>query len=322
MDFINKVNSFLEKDSWDLQKLIVIYWPTASGKTTLSIEMAKYLETEIISTDSRQIFIGLDIWTWKITSDEKNWIIHHMIDIIEPNQEYSVWQFKKVADIIINDIHTKWKIPILCWGTWLYIDSLVYDFNIPEIPAIDNLRNDLEKEALKYWNEYVYEKLQKIDPEYAKELHPNNIRYVIRALEVKMLTGKSKADFREEKVLKYDTLFLTPYDWNREELYKKIDARVSQMFDEWLVDEVNNLLNKYNSDVFWLQTIWYKEVSDLLLDLWIQYNWDKKFNLWEKVKYGIKLDIKETIELVQKNNRNYAKKQLTWFRKYEPEKNI
>ncbi|MDD2871172.1 MAG: tRNA (adenosine(37)-N6)-dimethylallyltransferase MiaA [Candidatus Gracilibacteria bacterium] len=322
MDFINKVNSFLEKDSGDLQKLIVIYGPTASGKTTLSIEMAKYLETEIISTDSRQIFIGLDIGTGKITSDEKNGIIHHMIDIIEPNQEYSVGQFKKVADIIINDIHTKGKIPILCGGTGLYIDSLVYDFNIPEIPAIDNLRNDLEKEALKYGNEYVYEKLQKIDPEYAKELHPNNIRYVIRALEVKMLTGKSKADFREEKVLKYDTLFLTPYDGNREELYKKIDARVSQMFDEGLVDEVNNLLNKYNSDVFGLQTIGYKEVSDLLLDLGIQYNGDKKFNLGEKVKYGIKLDIKETIELVQKNNRNYAKKQLTWFRKYEPEKNI
>jgi tRNA dimethylallyltransferase len=149
---------------------------------------------------------------------------------------------------------------------------------------------------LEFWNEYIYNKLVEIDPEYASELHPNNIRYIIRAIEVKMLTWKSKKDFREEKTLKYDVLFLTPYNWDRKYLYSKIDQRVAMMFEDWLIDEVKWLLDKwYKKDDFWLRTIWYKEVIDYL-------DW--------------KLNLDETIALVQKNNRNYAKRQLTWFRKY------
>ncbi len=327
MIFIEKVKCFLEKNKSskidiEKKKIIVIYWPTASWKTWLSLEIAKYINSEIISTDSRQIFIWLDIWTGKVTIWEMDWVKHHMIDIITPDKQYSVWEFKKDAEKIIKEIHNKWKIPILCWGTWLYIDSLIYDFNIPAIPADEELRDKLEQEAIKYWNEYVYNKLLEIDPEYANELHPNNIRYVVRALEVKMLTGKSKTEFREEKHLKYDTLFLTPYDWNREKLYENIDKRVKQMFDDWLIEEVKELLKIYDKDSFWLQTIWYKEVVNFILDLWLENISDKKLNIWEKEKQGIKLDLQETIELVQKNNRNYAKKQLTWFRKYEPEKNI
>lgn len=327
MIFIEKVKCFLENNNLDRidtekKKIIVIYWPTASWKTSLSIEMAKYINSEIISTDSRQIFKWLDIWTGKVTNREMEWIIHHMIDIITPDKQYSVWEFKKSAEKIIEDIHTKWRIPILCWGTWLYIDSLIYDFKIPEIPADEQLRTKLEQEALKNWNEYVYNKLVELDSEYAKELHPNNTRYVIRALEVKMLTWKSKSEFREEKILKYDTLFLTPYNWNREELYKNIDKRVKYMFDNWLLEEVKELLKTYERDSFWLKTIWYKEVVNYLLDLGIENTNLKKLNLWEKEKHWIKLNLSETIDLVQKNNRNYAKKQLTWFRKYEPEKNI
>lgn len=327
MNFIENVKSFLEKDNqicqeWQIKKIIVIYGPTASWKTWLSIDIAKLIDSEIISTDSRQIFSRLDIWTWKVTLQEMQWIIHHMIDIVTPDMQFSVWEFKELAEKTIQEIYFKWKIPILCWGTWLYIDSLIYDFNIPRIPADENIRNILEFEAEKYWNEYVYNKLVEIDPEYAKELHPNNIRYIIRAIEVKMLTWKSKSEFREEKTLKYDTLFLTPYNWNREELYEKIDFRVKQMFDEWLIDEVKELLNKYDKKAFWLQTIWYKEVVNYLLWLWIDNPLVKKLSLWEKEKQWIKLNLEETIELVQKNNRNYAKKQLTWFRKYEPEKNI
>lgn len=340
MDFIEKVKSFLEinklenykciKNWKNKKKIIVIYWPTASGKTWLSIEIAKQINSEIISTDSRQIFSWLDIWTGKITEIEKQWIIHHMIDIITPNKEYSVWEFKVLAEKKINEIYSKWKIPILCWWTWLYIDSLIYDFNIPKIPKNENIRKRLEEEALKYWNEYVYKKLQEIDPEYAKELHPNNIRYIIRALEVKLLTWISKMDFREEKTLKYETLFLTPYNGNREELYNKIDFRVQQMFDEWLINEVKELLKVYSKDDFWMKTIWYKEVSKYLLSFQnfisveeksekIEF---KKLSLWEKEKIWMDLNLEETIELVQKNNRNYAKKQLTWFRKYEIDKKI
>lgn len=316
MNFKTKIKKFLDKKT-DLKKIIVIYWPTASGKTWLSIEIAKYLNSEIISTDSRQIFRELNIWTWKIKEDEMEWIQHYMIDIINPDQEYSVAEFKELAEQNMDIIFKKWKIPILCWGTWLYIDSLIYDFNIPRISANNEIRTKLENEAKEFWNDYVYDKLVKLDNEYAKELHPNNIRYVIRALEVKILTWKSKKDFREEKKLKYDVLFLTPYDWNREELYNKINTRVWMMFDEWLVNEVKELLKKYNRDSFWMRTIWYKEVSDYLENIWKEYTWDKILSLWEKEKLWIKLNLEETIELVKKNNRNYAKKQLTWFKKYE-----
>lgn len=289
------LKKFLEKKS-DKNKIIVIYWPTACGKTDLSIKIAKFLNSEIISTDSRQIFKWLDIWTGKVTEEEKEGIIHHMIDIIEPNQEYSVWEFKKEAEKIIKNIFKKWKIPILCWGTWLYIDSLIYDFKIPKVPADPILREKLEDERIKFWNEFIWKKLQEIDPDYASELHPNNYRYVIRALEVKILTWKSKKEFREEKNLKYDTFFITPYDWNREKLYKKIDLRIKSMFENWLLEEVKDLLTKYKKTDFWMQTIWYKEIIDF-------FEW--------------KLSFDDCVALVQKHNRNYAKRQLTWFRKYE-----
>ena len=289
------LKKFLEKKS-EKNKIIVIYWPTACGKTDLSIKIAKFLNSEIISTDSRQIFKWLDIWTGKVTEEEKEGIIHHMIDIIEPNQEYSVWEFKKEADKIIKTILKKWEIPILCWWTWLYIDSLIYDFKIPKVPADLILREKLEDERIKFWNEFIWEKLQEIDPDYASELHPNNYRYVIRALEVKILTWKSKKEFREEKKLKYDTFFITPYDWNREKLYEKIDLRIKSMFENWLLEEVRNLLTKYKKTDFWMQTIWYKEIIDF-------FDW--------------KLNFDDCVALVQKHNRNYAKRQLTWFHKYE-----
>lgn len=312
---LERIKNFLQKKS-EKQKIIVIYWPTASWKTSMSIDVAKLLDSEIISTDSRQIFRELNIWTGKIMDDEKEGIKHHMLDIINPNQEYSVWEFKKEAEIKIEEIYAKWKIPILCWWTGLYIDSLIYDFNIPEVPADEKIRKKLEKEAEVYWNEYIWNKLNKLDPEYAKELHPNNTRYVIRALEVKILTWKSKLDFREEKKLKYDTLFLTPYNENREYLYSRIDKRVKIMFEQWLVNEVEKLLEKYDENDFWMKTIGYSEVVSYLKWYWKEYFWDKKLSLGEKEKFWIRLSLEETIELVKKNNRNYAKKQLTWFKKY------
>ena len=291
----SKFKEFLEKKT-EKQKIIVVYWPTACWKTDLAIKIAKSINSEIISTDSRQIFKYLDIWTGKVTENEKQWIIHHMIDIIEPDREYSVWEFKVEAEKILENIFKKWKIPILCGGTGLYIDSLIYDFKIPKVPADARIRQDLEFEGEKYWNEFIWKKLQELDPEYASELHPNNYRYVIRALEVKMLTGKSKTDFREEKTLKYEIFFVTPYDWNRAKLYEKIDKRIKIMFETWLLKEVQDLLKKYNKNDFWMKTIWYKEIVDFL-------------------EWNMTLD--ECIALVQKNNRNYAKRQLTWFRRYE-----
>ena len=296
-----EVENFLKKQS-ELPKIIVIYWPTGSGKTSLSIDVAKQIDSEIISTDSRQIFQYLDIGTGKITEEEKDGVVHHMLDIIPPDREYSVWEFKQEAENIINRLQWESKIPILCWGTGLYIDSLIYDFNIPRVPADTQLRAKLEQQALEFGNEYVYKRLVMLDPEYAKEIHPNNLRYVIRALEIKILTWKSKTEFREEKVLKYDVLFLTPYKWDREALYDRINIRVAQMFSAWLVLEVKSILEKwYKKTDFWMQTIGYKEVIDYL-------EWN--------------ITLEESIEQVQQYNRNYAKRQLTWFRNYEKSEEV
>ncbi len=295
MLFQDKINNFLNNKS-DKQKIIVVYWPTASWKTALSIEIAKMLDTEIISTDSRQIFKDMDIGTAKITKDEMDWVRHHMIDIIEPNIEYSVWEFKQEAEKIINKLFIENKIPILAWWTGLYIDSLIYNFNIPKIPADWKLREKLELEVKNFGNEFLYKKLQKLDPDYAKTLHPNNVQYVIRALEIKLLTWKSKSEFIQKKIPKYDILFLTPYDDNRDELYDRINKRVDLMFEQWLEQEVINLLKKYNKNDFWLKTIWYSEVIEYLD--WI-------------------IDFNQAKEKIKQNSRNYAKRQLTWFRKYE-----
>jgi len=295
MELEKKLNDFLKKES-DKQKIIVIYGPTASGKTALSIDIAKKLDNEIISTDSRQIFKKMDIGTAKITKEEMDGVKHYMIDIIYPDREYSVWEFKKEAENIINDLIWKWKIPVLCWWTGLYIDSLIYDFEIPKVPADWELRKKLEKEAKDFWNEYIYKKLLELDSEYAKTLHPNNVQYVIRALEIKLLTWKSKSEFIKEKIPKYDILFLTPYDKDREKLYERINKRVDLMFEQGLLEEVKNLLKKYKKDDFWLKTIWYAESIEYL-------DW--------------KISLEEAKEKIKQNSRNYAKRQLTWFRKYE-----
>ena len=295
MLFQEKIEKFLERKE-DKQKIIVIYGPTASWKTALSIDVAKKLGTEIISTDSRQIFKKMDIWTAKITSEEMDWVKHHMIDIISPDREYSVWEFKTEADVIINDLIWKWKIPILAWGTGLYIDSLIYDFDIPKVEADWDLRKKLEQEAKEFWNDYVYEKLKEIDPENYHKVHKNNVQYVIRAIEVKILSWKSKYEQDVKKIPKYDILFLTPYDLDREKLYNRINLRVEMMFDDWLLNEVKELLKEYKKTDFWLKTIWYSEVIEYL-------DWE--------------ITLEQAKDKIKQNSRNYAKRQLTWFRKYK-----
>jgi len=293
--FEEKINTFLEKQS-NKEKLIVIYGPTASGKTAMSIDLAKKLNTEIISTDSRQIFKEMNIWTAKILEEEMDWVVHHMIDIIYPNGEYSVWEFKTESEKIINDLIWKWKIPILCWWTGLYIDSLIYDFQIPEVIADWDLRKRLEDEAKKFWNDFIYEKLKILDPENYHKIHKNNVQYVIRAIEVITKTWKSKYEQGVNKIPKYDILFLTPYNWDREKLYDRINLRVEMMFEQWLLEEVQNLLKKYKKTDFWLKSIWYDEII--------------KYFDWE-------YSLAEAKDKIKQNSRNYAKRQLTWFRKYK-----
>lgn len=295
MKYTKQIATFV-KTACKKKKVIVIYGPTACGKTGLWVQIAKLLKTEVISTDSRQIYIWMDIGTGKVTKKEMKKIPHHMIDIATPDEQFSVGRYKKEALKVMKRLWSEWKIPVLVGGTWLYIDALIFDFQAPKCPEDLTLRKKYEIMAQKHGKQRVYEELEKIDPEYAKTLHANNLQYVIRGIEVKKITWKSKLDFKKEKKLKYDTFFLTPYeDEERTSLYKKIDTRVQGMFENWLLKEVTKLVKKYGADAPWLEAIGYTEVIDFL---------------------DGKIDEEECLAKVQQNSRNYAKRQVTWFRKY------
>lgn len=301
MNYKNTLQKFLDSSS-SLPKIIVIYGPTGSGKTAMSIDIAKSLDTEIISTDSRQIFRWMDIGTGKVTKEEMQSVVHHMIDIISPSQSYSVWEFQSSAQPIVDDLHTRCKIPLLVGGTGLYIDSLIFSRAFWELPSDPVLKKSFEKFSI----QELYSKLQKIDPKYAIEIHPNNRPYIERAIEVKQLSGKSKKDFRSDLELKYDVLFLHPYIWEerdifsdnyRQLLYTRINKRVTMMFDAGLLQEFEWLLKKwYTENDFGMKSIGYSEFFPY-------FSWN--------------VTLSEVQENIQKHSRNYAKRQITWFRKYQ-----
>ncbi len=292
-----KIQEFLLSESL-LPKIIVIYGPTACGKTTLSLEVAGYLDTEIISADSRQIYRGLDIGTGKISWEEMQWVPHHMIDIIDPSEAFSMVDFAHMSLPICEYMQIDNKIPIICWGTGLYIDALLYTMDYPDTPPDWWYRAELEEIRQKEWNQKLWNMLYSVDPAYANELIPENYRYVMRGLEVIRDTGKSKRDSYNTKKLRFSPLFLTPYAdsiENRKDLYTRIDSRVQNMFISWLLDEV-----RYNADVYsslcpGLATIGYKEVVEYLDWLYT---------------------LEDTIALVSQHSRNYAKRQITWNKKY------
>ena len=297
----NLLERFLEHKS-EKPKIIVIYGPTACGKTALSLDIAEHLRSEIVSVDARQIYRWLDIGTGKIQPSEMRWIPHHMLDVLDVREAFSVVDFKSMSFPILTRIQSEWKIPILCGGTGLYIDSLIFERSYSEGEIDWSLRNELEDFRQKNGNEALWQKLYEIDKSYAETLHVNNYRYVIRGIEVFTKTGKSKWAIQDTPEPIFDTLFLTPYDGNREALYTKINARVEEMFDSWLVEEVEYIVRS----LFWgdiqktfacpgLATIGYKEVIDFLTG---------------------KYTLEKTIELVQQHNRNYAKRQITWNKKY------
>ena len=213
-----------------LPKIVVIYGPTACGKTAMSLEVAHQLDSEIISVDARQIYTGMDIGTGKVTPKEMGTIPHHMLDVIDPSEKFSAVQFRDMATPILEKLWNQGKIPVLCGGTGLYIDSLIYERTYPANEADWNMRDELEAFRLAHGNEALWEKLAAIDPEYANTLHPNNYRYVMRGIEVYTKTGQSKSTIIDTPKLKYHTLFLTPYDGDREKLYARINERVQGMF--------------------------------------------------------------------------------------------
>jgi tRNA dimethylallyltransferase len=276
------------------EKLLVLIGPTAVGKTKLSIELAKKYNAEIISGDSMQIYKHMNIGTAKIQSAEMEGIPHHLLDIKEPHESFSVAEFQERVREKITDIHKRGKLPMLVGGTGLYIQSVIYDYQFTETCSDDAYRKELEEKARQRGNDYVHDLLKKVDPESAERIHPNNIRRVIRALEVFHCTGKTTSDIQQnqEQELLYNVA-LIGLTMDRDKLYERINYRVNLMLEDGLLEEVKALYNQGIRDVQSIQAIGYKEIYEYLDDL---------------------VTLEEAIENLKQNSRRYAKRQLTWFR--------
>ena len=279
------------------QKLLVIGGPTAVGKTELSIKLAKKLNGEIISADSMQIYKYMDIGSAKVTKDEMNGIKHYLIDTITPDVQFSVSDFKEYGDKALNEIMSKGKLPIISGGTGLYINSLTCNMTFTEAEKDEDYRQCLEDLALEKGNEFIHEMLKDCDPISYEEIHPNNRKRVIRALEVFKLTNKPFSSYNAG-----DDFYNSNYDiyyyvltMNRETLYKRINKRVDIMMEKGLLNECIRLKEMgYTSDVQSMQGIGYKEIL---------YHLEGKISL------------NEAINMIKQGSRNYAKRQLTWFRR-------
>ena len=228
-------------------KVIVICGPTASGKTSLSIELAKKINGEIVSADSMQIYKDMDVGTAKTTPEEMQGIKHYLQDFVEPDKRYSVADYKVDAEKAIEEILSKGKTPIVVGGTGLYVDSLIYGIEYQEIRFDEKYRKELEDIALKDGLETLYKKAQEIDPEAMKKISCNDKKRIMRVLEIYKATGKTKTEQEIEsrkKEVKYDYKVFA-IDWEREKLYKRINKRVDIRIENGLIEEVENLLKKY-----------------------------------------------------------------------------
>ncbi len=282
--------------------VICIVGPTASGKTSLGVELAKKIDGEIISADSMQIYKGLDIATAKVTDKEAQGIKHHLIDICDVNEKFSVADFKNMCYDKIDEILKKGKSPIVVGGTGLYISAVVLDMKFTEEKIDNEYRDKLYKIAKEHSNRYVYNMLQEIDEKTAKEIHPNNLKRVIRALEIANKASKLKSEHIVEEQERIKDLknnskynFLVFYiDINREELYNRINNRVEAMVNNGLIDEARRVYNMHlPNDATCMQAIGYKEF----------------FGYFEG-----KITLEEATEKLKLETRKYAKRQETWFR--------
>lgn len=280
-----------------MQKIIIIVGPTAVGKTALSLALAEKLQTEIISADSVQIYKNLDIGSAKPTLEEMAGIPHHLIDCVAATETFSVSDYAALAKAEIGKLHAKGKIPIVVGGTGLYVNSLIYDMNFGASCADETFRLQMEDLAETQGNIAVHDLLNSVDPVAAARIHPNNLKRVIRALEVNHITGKPFADFASEPTVTQDyEVVLIGLTRPRDILYDRINERVGLMIEAGLVEEVNILKNSGLDDSFQsMQGIGYKEVLSYL-DGHTSYD--------------------EMVDRVRQNSRNYAKRQMTWFKRY------
>ncbi|WP_215113522.1 tRNA (adenosine(37)-N6)-dimethylallyltransferase MiaA [Exiguobacterium sp. s63] len=270
--------------------VVVIVGPTAVGKTKTGIELAKAFDGEIVSGDSVQVYRGMDIGSAKVTKEEAEGIPHHLIDICDPDDAMSVAMFQQLARAAIDDIYARGKLPIIVGGTGLYIRSILYDYEFVERPIDEALRADLERMAEVEGREALHQRLVQLDPERAATIHPNNVRRVVRALEVAMQGDTQTTDSAPSEHYDY-RLFVLHAD--REILYDRINQRVDAMMEAGLVEEIERLLAHGYRDTQAMRAIGYKEMIP-----YIDGNISKE----------------KATELLKQHTRQFAKRQLTWFR--------
>jgi len=277
------------------RKVIVITGPTCSGKTNIAISIAEKLQTEIISADSRQVYKYLTIGTAKPGVGALSKVKHHFVDSLEPNDDFNISKYEIDALKIIGQLLNDGKIPVVVGGSGLYIRALV-DGIFNSVDNDEEYREELKNKREKFGNEYLYEELKKVDPQSALKMLPQNWKRVMRALEVYHITGQPIWQFQENYSRKNDFEFIQfGLNWNRRVLYDNIEKRIDQMIDNGLVDEVKDILSSgYSKELNALNTVGYKEIISFLEN---------------------EITIERAVELIKRNTRRYAKRQMTWFRK-------
>ena len=280
-------------------KVVVIVGPTASGKTALSIELAKKIDGEIISSDSMQIYKDMNIGTAKVTEEEMQGIKHYLIDFLSPNERYTVSDFKKDCEKAIEEIVAKGKVPIVVGGTGLYVNSLIYGIEYQDMNFDEKYRNKLMKKAdTPEGLEKLWLEANKIDPEAMKKISKNDKKRIVRVLEIYKATGKNKTEqeiLSKQKELKYD-FKVFGINMDREKLYERINLRVDKMIEQGLEHEVEQIIDKYEEFPTAMQGIGYKEMLDY---------------------FDGSLTYQQMVDKIKQESRRYAKRQLTWFRKNE-----
>lgn len=277
--------------------LIILTGPTAVGKTELSIRLAESVNGEIISADSMQVYKHMDVGTAKITPEEMQGIRHHLIDILEPSEDFNVYLFKELAQKAIDEIYERGKIPVVTGGTGFYIQALLYNIEFEDTDADTEFRETMYRLAEEKGNEYVHDMLKEVDPVSAREIHYNNIKRVVRALEYHNQTGKRISEHNEEQKQNespYNFLYFVLND-DRDELYSRINKRVDLMFETGLTKEVDRLIDMgCHRDMTSMKAIGYREFFDY---------------------YDGIADISQVRENIKTDTRHFAKRQLTWFRR-------
>ena len=279
-----------------MDPLIILAGPTAVGKTELSLKLAQRINGEIVSADSMQVYKRMDIGTAKPSREERGNVPHHLIDLVEPDRDFSVADYKRYFGPTVASIYAKGKLPLMTGGTGLYIRACTQAFNLEPGEPHPALRQELKEQAGQFGPEYIHQKLAKVDPQAASKIHPNDIRRVIRALEIYQITGQPISELQQKRSpgSKYNLIYLF-LNREREELYRRIELRVEQMISAGFVEEVRSLLESgLSPQLKSMQSLGYKQLCNYL-------------------QGTVSLD--QAVASIKQETRHYAKRQLTWFRR-------